>query len=388
VLLTGESGIEYDERILPPNPADGAERALRIYRRIDFRRTLGGQDQESTLRPEVRRLVILRRDRVEVPFSPDGPLTWGEIDLVRTDVFVPALAGLLPQQPVRVGDTWPASPAAVRELTDMEKMEEGRIDCTLDQLTDFSGRPLARVALKGEVRGVNEDGPSRQRLEGMFYFDRQSEHLTYLSLSGVHELLDGEGRVAGRVEGQFVLSRRAHTRPEDLSDEAVRGLELEPNERNTRLLYDNPDLGLRLLYPRHWRAGVLKERQLALDGPHGGGLLLTVEPADRVPVAAQFRAEAEEFLKKYGATDLRAGAPRPLPGAEGAAEHFRIEGKLKGERVAMDYYVLRQRGGGATVAARLPPEGTDVAAREVEQIVRTVTLSAEPGARDSERPDP
>ena len=34
------------------------------------------------------------------PFSPDGPLTWGEIDVVRTDVFNPAaIPGLLPPGP-------------------------------------------------------------------------------------------------------------------------------------------------------------------------------------------------------------------------------------------------------------------------------------------------
>ena len=80
-------------------PARAAElncRETRAARRfasigsIDLDRTVGDKPQEATLRPSVRRLVILRTGHREVPFSPDGPLTWAEIDLVRTDVFTPA----------------------------------------------------------------------------------------------------------------------------------------------------------------------------------------------------------------------------------------------------------------------------------------------------------
>ena len=101
VEVRGTSAIEYDERVLENSPADKpAPNTLRLYRRTDLQRTIGGKPQEATMRPSVRRMVILRTGHREVPFSPDGPLTWGEIDLVRTDVFTPALAALLPDRPV------------------------------------------------------------------------------------------------------------------------------------------------------------------------------------------------------------------------------------------------------------------------------------------------
>ena len=61
-----------------------------VYNLMGFSsRKMGDDPQESTLRPGVRRLVVLRSRSAKVPFSPDGPLTWGEIDLIRTDVFNP-----------------------------------------------------------------------------------------------------------------------------------------------------------------------------------------------------------------------------------------------------------------------------------------------------------
>src|SRR5207253_226702 len=109
-----------------------------------------------------------------------------------------------------------------------------------DQVAVLERRRHARVAFTGSVRGTNEDGPLRQQLDGYFFFDLESQHLSYLYLKGVNFVLDRDGREVGRVEGQFVLTRQVSARPRDLSDEALRGVALEPNADNTRLLYDNP----------------------------------------------------------------------------------------------------------------------------------------------------
>src|SRR5262249_30044277 len=157
---------------------------VRLYRRLEFQRTVGDQPQESTLRPEVRRLVVLRHQQQEVPFSPDGPLTWAEIDLVRTDVFTPALAGLLPEREVRVGDLWHGTARRVRGLSVRNVIKEEKLETRLDKLPTINTRRYARVAFRGAVRGVNEDGPNRQQLDGYLFFDLESNHVSYLSLQG------------------------------------------------------------------------------------------------------------------------------------------------------------------------------------------------------------
>ena len=62
------------------------------------------------------------------------------------------------------------------------------------------------MALSGTVRGINEDGPNRQQLDGYFFFDLESNHISYLTFKGVHVLLDRDGKESGRVEGRFVLT--------------------------------------------------------------------------------------------------------------------------------------------------------------------------------------
>jgi hypothetical protein len=373
--LSGYSVIEYDERVLSRGTDGQVQKTIRICRRMDFQRKVGDQPQQSSLRPAVRRLVVLRHHNAEVPFSPDGPLTWGEIDLVRTDVFTPALAGLLPEQAVRPGDRWPAGAAAVQELTDLERVEEGKVECRFEQITVVERRRFARVALAGTVRGVNEDGPSRQQLDGYFLFDLESQHLSYLSLKGVNALLDKDGKTAGTVTGQFVLSRQAHQRHAELTDEALRGVGLEPNDDNTQLLYDNPDLGVRFLHPRRWRVAGVRGQQVALDEAKGSGLLLTLEAPGKAPTGAQFLAESNDWLQKQKARVFRTEAPRQVQGPPVELEHFAIDAEVMGQRALLDYYVLRQANGGATLAARLLPNELAEVRREVERIARSVVVN-------------
>jgi hypothetical protein len=370
--IRGESAIDYDERVLELDKGE-VSKTIRQVRRMEFRRTIGDRPQETSLRPAVSRLVVLRRGNTEVPFSPDGPLTWGEIDLVRTDVFTPALRGLLPDRPVSPGDRWNATTFAIQELTDMDRIEEGNLECRLEQVTTIEERRHARVSFSGTVRGNGEDGPGKQTLEGYYYFDLQSNHLGYLHLDGRHALLDADGKEVGFVKGRFVLTRQVTGRVADLTDAAIKGVAIEPSADNTQLLYDNPDLGIRFLYPRRWRVGAVRGSQITVDAPDGNGMLITVDPPAKAVTAAQFLTESREWLLKQKAKLLRTEAPQPVAGVEGL-EHFALEAEMGGQKFIMDYYVARQASGGVTLAARLQPADANTLHLEIDRIARSIAL--------------
>jgi hypothetical protein len=372
--VTGSSAIEYDERVLAAGTGGQVEKTLRLYRRIDFRRKIGDRPQESTIRPAVRRLVLLRHKNQEVPFSPDGPLMWAEIDLVRTDVFTPALVGLLPDKDVKPGERWQAGKAAIQELTDMERIDEGEVECRFDDVTTFGKRRYARVGFRGSVRGVNEDGPNRQQLDGYLLFDLASNHIGYLSLKGISSLLDKDGKAQGTIEGQFVLTRQAPRNEPELADAALRALKLDPDADNTLLLYDSAELGIRFLYPRRWHVAGVHGQQVALDEAQGSGLLLTVEQAGRVPTGGQFLAESQEYLEKQKAKILRSKQPQRIQEAPREVENFALEAEVGGQRVVMDYYVSRQATRGVTLAARLLPGDLAGLQKEVQAIARSLQI--------------
>jgi hypothetical protein len=373
--VSGSSALEYDEKVLESERTGEVNRTIRIYRRVDFHRLVGDRPQDSSIRPAVRRLVVLRHDHAEVPFSPDGPLTWGEIDLVRTDVFTPALRGLLPAQAVRLGDSWAGSRAAIRELTDMERVDDGRLQCRFEQITTLAGRPYARIAFAGSVQGINEDGPNRQQLDGYLLFDLESRHLGYLSLKGISTLLDKDGKAQGSVEGRFVLTRQLRTSA-DLVDTALSSLTLQPNDENTLLLYDSNVLGIRFVYPRRWHvaAADASRRQIALDEPNGNGALITVEPITRVPTGEQFLAESQAWLAKQKARILHQDRPRQLRPSPQQLDQFALDVEVSGQRALLDYYIARQPTGGATLAARLLPADLTARRKEIERIAASIKV--------------
>ena len=371
--VIGSSSIKYDERILQLAADRKVERTIRYYKQLEFERKVGDEQQHSKLRPEVHRLVILRHKQYEVPFCPHGPLTWGEIELVRTDVFAPALQGLFPQRLVRVGDQWQADAVAVQELTDLEKIDQTDLTCTLEKVTTLLGRRMAHVNFEGKARGVGEDGNALHELRGSYYLDLDANFLSYVYVKGIHHLLDKNGNATGKIEGSFVMTRTPTPVTNEISDAALRGLTLEPNAENTLLLFEHPQVGARFIYPRNWRVAGVNDKQIGIDEKRGSGVLFTLTPAATTPSGAQFHQETVQYLTKQQAKFYREDKLRALPGG---IETFGFDAEVAKERVSMQYYVTRQGTQGATLTARLLPGDLANVQADVERMARSLQLRA------------
>jgi hypothetical protein len=221
------------------------------------------------------------------------------------------------------------------------------------------------------VSGPNEDGSNRHQLDGHFLFDLESNHLSYVYLKGVHTLIDKDEKEVGRVEGRFVMSRQVDTKCKEISDEGLKGATLEPDAENSLLLYDNPDLGVKFLHPRRWRVAGVRGNQVALDGADGSGLMLTLEAAAKTPTGEQFLTESRDWLAGQKAKLLRTEEVKRAQGLD----HFALEAEVAGQKVLMDYYVLRNADGGLLVAARLLPDDLDALRKEVERIARSASIT-------------
>ena len=65
-------------------------------------------------------------------FSPGGPLTRLELELVEGPGDPLALAGLLPDRPVAVGDHWVVEDAAARSLSAYDTLAANKVEATLE----------------------------------------------------------------------------------------------------------------------------------------------------------------------------------------------------------------------------------------------------------------
>lgn len=372
IAISGKSTIAYAERSLAVDPQEADHKVLRVYDRIDFKKTTGDRTDESTLRTAVRRLVLMKKGHSKVPFSPDGPLMWCEIDLIRTDFVVPALAGLLPNKAVKVGDKWSASKAAVTELTDIEKLDSGELTCTLEKIDVLGPRKIAQVTFSGSLKGVNEDGPTRQNISGRLSVDVNVQSITFLRVEGEHILLDAEGKEAGKIKGTFEMSRARIDGHKAISDSAIKGLDLVPSEENTRLLYDSDETGVRFVHSRNWRVVRTTGRQITLDETGGAGLLITLDTAEVIPATGKYVREAMKELQDRGARLTNRTGPERL--ADGI-ERFTLEAEQGKEQLTMDYMVIKQDKGGATLATRIPIVNREARMKELERLARSFVVT-------------
>ena len=378
VTMNGKSTIDYAERILKVDPKEADHKSIRVYEKIDFRKTTGDRTDQITLREPVRRLVMMKRGHAKVPFSPDGPLKWGEIEMLRTDFVVPALAGLLADKDVAVGDTWTATDTAVRELTDIDKVENGKLQCSLEKLESVGPRRLAHVNFSGTLTGVNEDGPMRQKLSGKLIVDVGAKSISYLKIDGTQDLLDEKGNPAGQIRGTFQLTRGQVTGQPSLDEAKIAKLELSPNEDNTLLLVDGDPKGIRFIHPRRWHVGRATGRQITLDETGGAGMLITVELPRNVPTTNEYLREALKELQARGGKLVNRTSPKNITdGADG----FTFDVEAGKETFTMAYFVIKQPFGGATIAVRIPETGKADRIKEVEAIVRSFTITQRPDGK-------
>ena len=368
--VTGKSVIKYDERVLELK-GDAVDRTVRFYEQMEFERKAGKDEQRGSLRAQVRRLVILRQQQFEVPFSPDGPLLWEEIDMVRTDVFTPALAGLLPTGKVRTGDSWKADPVAVQELTDLEKITKGGLTCTLKLVTSDS---FARIAFAGQIDGIGEDGPASHEIEGFLDFDLTNNRTSYLSMQGTHHMLDKDGkRTGGQIRGTFVMTRDG-PRTGQISDAALKGKKLQPNDDNTQIWFVNPEVGLSFLYPRQWHIGGVNgaKRQVGLDEKRGSGLLITVDVPQNVPELKRLQKEANDDLAKQKA---KVNKLDPARNVATGIDTFGMDVEIGGRRVYLQYFLVRQKVGYAVLTANLQHEALAPLQKDLDRVVKSLVIS-------------
>ncbi len=370
VTVAGTSKLVYDE-VLVPRDAEGNLVVVRQYREVNFQRNLNDVPQKAEVRAAVRRMVVLRSEAgKKVPFSPDGPLTLAEIDVVRNDLFSPALVtGLLPKQAAGVGNRWPASSQAVTELTDYSAIEKNELLVELVAFVTLDGRRHAKLSLKGEVRGQGEDGFGIQTFSGTAYFDLDRKMLVSLNLSAKNQLLGPDGKtVNGEVAGTFVVKRSPAT-GDDLSPDKLKAIDTKPADATTRLLFDDATFGVSLTYPRRWRLGTVGEHRLTVNEAAGlAGLQLTrVGPTDTT-IAKQFD-EAKAFVARQKWTLV--SAPEPKAGDD----RFTLEVTSDaGDKLRLDYRLVTSADGVAVLSARLPVAKQAELLPQVESIFESVKV--------------
>lgn len=371
--IDGEQLVRYVER--PISESGGTiTRVLRIYEQVDNRRVIDGTPQSVVLREPVRRIVMDRRGEREVAYSLDGPLTWTELDLLRTHVWVATLKGFLPRGMPTIGQNWTAPEASTLELLGLKKRVDGSIECSLRGLVDHHGRALGQVAFFGTVRGLSEEGQTRDEARGGVYFDAATGRMDSCRAQGIREILDVDQKGIGRLDVDFQFRVEPLERAEGLSDQDVARIADSPPDSALDLLFEHPGAGIRFVHPRGWVLVQTSPHRFHLDRP-GASIVLNLETPGKVPTALEFRQQVQKFLEKEKLLIRRQSSPAPLPERAGAS-HFDFEVELDQKPTVLDYWVVPDGERGVTVTGRFPAVAASELRTSMVRLVRSIQVYA------------
>lgn len=354
--------------------ADGMPASsARFYHEAVASAVVGGERTNRSL-PAGRRLIVARRGADGLfCFSPAGPLTRDELDLV-TEHFNPqCLPGLLPGKAVNVGDTWLISDAATRAACLFDAVGKAQLAGKLTAAKDG----LATFAIDGTAEGVENGTKVAMSVSAIGTFDVASGRVTRLTWKQKDDRAQGPISPESQVEATVTLKREATTEvPKELADEVVAKIpDGELPASLTDLRTADAKNRYTVLHPRDWYVTGQTEAHVVFR------LLDKGEFAAQATVSIWRKAEAgkhtpaDEFKKAAEETPGwkpgRVLADGEVPAGAGRwLYRLSAEGKLDDQAVVQTFHLLAGPQGDqvAVTVVMKPDRAKAVGTRDLELV--------------------
>lgn len=304
-LKMGVKGkLAYEEKLLDEETAANDSlrlRSARYYDHAEAEIKIEEGDSRSKLRGDRRLIVVDAAPKRTLLFSPLGPLTREELDLLETPGNSLWLEQLLPSKPVSVGGRWKYSDSLMASLLGLDAVSQSEVFSELKTVDDKN----ARFELGGTVHGAIGGVATDIEIKAKCRFDRKQRRLAWVGL------LIKENRSVGHVAtGLNVVARmQIHLVPggqsEQLADAALEGLPADASALPIALECQDPAGKIRFQHSRDWHVvsdlgDVVTMRYVdrgEVVAQCNVSTLADFEPGKR-PALSKFQQEIERSLDK------------------------------------------------------------------------------------------
>ena len=293
--------ISYDERTIDAGRQRTRLKNVRLYEQARATIQVGETATQSELRPDCRLIVADASAGHLVLFSPLGPLTRDELELLDVPGSSALVAGLLPEKPVAVGERWSPAPEVLAGLLGLDAVTQARVESGLQQVDDKRAVLAIKGTVSGAVRGISSD----IELDGRCDFDMAQRRITWLAMS------IRETRAVGHAEPglEAVARLRMGIAPgkpcAEISEATLAHVPLEANPGTLLLRLASPEGKYQLLYGRQWRVMLDRHDVTVLRLVDQGDLIAQcnasrlpdLPPGQHVQLEA-FQADVQQSLGK------------------------------------------------------------------------------------------
>jgi len=245
-----QAGFRYEERT-EKYDAKSLEH-LQSVRYYDIARAeiqVGDQTAKPALDMNRRQIICDVRDNKVSLFSSIGPLKDDQMMLIED---LPAnsllLDQLLPDKPVKIGDTWTLPDDILAPMLSLNAIESQDLKAVLSSVKD----DIALVEINGDVEGAYLGAGSSMNVRLMYQFDLASQRIVWLGMVITESRSLGNVGPAVDLIAKLVLKITPEIEPVQLKNSRVIIIP-EEIEKHLTLVYDTPDKGgWRFLHGRNW----------------------------------------------------------------------------------------------------------------------------------------
>jgi hypothetical protein len=361
--LSAKATHEYTERVLAAGPAGLIAKAARRYETASALITVDGERVPKSLRKERQLIVVQRHKDQSLVYSPAGPATRDELELVGEQFDTLDLAGLLPDKEVAIGHTWKVSNSIVQGLCHFEGLTEQDLTCKLEEVSNKT----ARVSVTGTANGIDLGAIVKLKVQASYRFDLEERRLSRLEWKQSDQRDQGPASPSLTAESTYCVTRSSLAQPENLSDVALvsvpSGFDVPAHLLNVE--YVEPKGRFELVHSREWQVVGQPEGRLVLRLMERGDFVAQATITSWTPAPKGKHLTEEEFKAAMNNTpgwevekELQAGT---MPSGD-SRWIYRLAtlGKMDGVAVMQNFYLVAAPGGEQVVlAVTLTPKKAD-----------------------------
>ncbi len=288
----------YDERTLSTKEGQ-ARRDIRHYRQAAATISVGGNPIKAKL-PEDRRLIVvdLKQHR-QTLFSPLGPLSSDDLDLLDVQGSTTLLNALAPPAPVGLSDEWQHDDQLVAALLGLDAISQSDVKSKLKKVEG----EIAILDLVGTVSGAIDGVASDIRLKAKYNIDLARRQVTWLAMSIRENRAIGHASPGFDVTARIRVALEEQTAATELSADALAGLPLDPHSGATLLSLSSAAGSFQLLHARNWQVMIDRHDVTVLRMIEQGDLVAQCNisslpdlPRGKQASIESFRADIERAL--------------------------------------------------------------------------------------------
>ena len=295
------ANLKYDEQLLATGDKGQPTRSVRYYddTRAVIKVDKGGE--KPTLAPERRLIVAEKLDKQPTRlFCPGSPLKREELDLIDVPGNSLAIDGLLPEQPVALGDTWKLPDDTLADLLGLEAVSWSDVSSALGEIKEG----IAEIASAGSISAAVAGVSTEIELKAKYRYDVKQERLVYVAL------LIKEKRAVGHVGpgldtvAKVLMSITPIGASNNLTPERVAQAKAAAEEAAETLSYAAASGQFQFQYDRRWILTSDDKRLTVMRLLDRGELVaqcnISLLPAaDKKPVSlAEFQSDVQKSLGK------------------------------------------------------------------------------------------